>query len=294
MRKALLMAVSCLLVGGLQAQNTDFNPLGREMPLEDMQKQLRIQVEWIEVDHELYTELMTEDDPARPVLYHSNNDGPLRVELTKLTKDGKARILDTMMVMAKSGQRAKAEAIQEYIYPSEYDPPGRYRAKKKAKEAAAAAAQAAAKAKREGKEPPEPDLAPPAEVEDDEEEDDEDTYPVTPAAFETRNVGSTLEVDPVIGADGVTIDLNLNPEIVYLTGQEIYGEYRTDIGDVDLVMPLFYTMRVTTSVTVIAGEHTMVGLASPFDEETGLPDRSRKVMVFIKADLLLAGKPLDE
>ncbi len=35
--------------------------------------------------------------------------------------------------------------------------------------------------------------------------------PSTPTAFETRNLGVTLEVEPMIGPDGYTIDLNLSP-----------------------------------------------------------------------------------
>ena len=41
---------------------------------------------------------------------------------------------------------------------------------------------------------------------------DEDEDIVIPAAFETRNMGTTFEVDPVIGADDFTIDLNFSFE----------------------------------------------------------------------------------
>src|SRR5205807_4954707 len=42
--------------------------------------------------------------------------------------------------------------------------------------------------------------------------------PSTPSNFETRNTGVTLEVEPVVGPDGVTIDLNLVPQVVEFEG----------------------------------------------------------------------------
>ena len=47
--------------------------------------------------------------------------------------------------------------------------------------------------------------------------------PTTPTAFETRNTGVTLEVEPVVGPDGVTIDLNLVPQVVEFEGFINYG-----------------------------------------------------------------------
>src|SRR5207253_3956813 len=47
--------------------------------------------------------------------------------------------------------------------------------------------------------------------------------PTTPTAFETRNTGVTLEVEPVIGPDGITIDLNLVPQVVEFEGFINYG-----------------------------------------------------------------------
>src|SRR6185503_20617892 len=47
--------------------------------------------------------------------------------------------------------------------------------------------------------------------------------PSTPSNFETRNTGVTLEVEPVVGPDGVTIDLNLVPQVVEFEGFINYG-----------------------------------------------------------------------
>src|SRR5207245_10901290 len=47
--------------------------------------------------------------------------------------------------------------------------------------------------------------------------------PTTPQTFETRNIGVTLEVEPVVGPDGITIDLNLVPQVVEFEGFINYG-----------------------------------------------------------------------
>jgi general secretion pathway protein D len=47
--------------------------------------------------------------------------------------------------------------------------------------------------------------------------------PAFPQDFTTRNLGVTLEVEPQIGPDGYTIDLNLSPEVVDFDGFINYG-----------------------------------------------------------------------
>jgi general secretion pathway protein D len=47
--------------------------------------------------------------------------------------------------------------------------------------------------------------------------------PATPSAFEKRDVGVSLEVEPQVGADNYTIDLSLSPEVVEFDGFVNYG-----------------------------------------------------------------------
>ena len=54
--------------------------------------------------------------------------------------------------------------------------------------------------------------------------------PTTPQTFETRNTGVTLEVEPVVGPDGVTIDLNLVPQVVEFEGFINYGSPINAVG----------------------------------------------------------------
>src|SRR5205807_5418347 len=54
--------------------------------------------------------------------------------------------------------------------------------------------------------------------------------PTTPTRFDTRNTGVTLEVEPVVGADGATIDLNLVPQVVEFDGFINYGSPINAVG----------------------------------------------------------------
>lgn len=235
----------------------EFNPLGRDLPIEEMSLQLRIQLEWIEMDHETFTGLLEDEESMKVQGRLSANAGPLRESVRKLVKEKDARMLETALVIARSGQRAKVESITEYIYPTEYDPPGMIAPSGEAKSTAT-----------------------------------KFRYTPNPTAFETRNLGVTLEVDPVLGADNKTIDLNLAPEIVYLVDQETYGEFDSESGEVDIVMPTFYTMKTTTQITLIDGEYTILGAHSPFNEDTMRTDPERKVIIFAKVDIVYAGLEL--
>src|SRR5262249_54240782 len=54
--------------------------------------------------------------------------------------------------------------------------------------------------------------------------------PTTPQEWETRNTGVTLEVEPVVGGDGNTIDLNLVPQVVEFEGFINYGSPINAVG----------------------------------------------------------------
>src|SRR6266498_1645294 len=99
--------------------------------------------------------------------------------------------------------------------------------------------------------------------------------PTTPQTFETRNTGVTLEVEPVVGPDGVTIDLNLVPQVVEFEGFINYGSPIFAVG-VNTVagisvsapvlltsnvinQPVFSTRKVTTNVSVWDGQTVVLG-----------------------------------
>lgn len=100
--------------------------------------------------------------------------------------------------------------------------------------------------------------------------------PTTPTAFDTRNLGVTLEVEPVIGPDNYTIDLNLSPEVVEFEGFVNYGSpingaaadnpiialarpTTFEITPNVINQPIFSTRKVTTSVSIWDGQTVALG-----------------------------------
>jgi general secretion pathway protein D len=100
--------------------------------------------------------------------------------------------------------------------------------------------------------------------------------PTTPQDWETRNTGVTLEVEPVVGGDATTIDLNLVPQVVEFEGFINYGSPINAVGvntiggaistSVPVLLtqnvinqPVFSTRKVTTSVSVWDGQTVVLG-----------------------------------
>ena len=107
-----------------------------------------------------------------------------------------------------------------------------------------------------------------------------------PTAFETRNLGSTLEIEPTIGVDNKTIDLRFIPEMVWHTGNTVWLDGKDAFGNAcKIQMPDMYTLRLSTSLTCITGKYALAGVVSPKDEK-GDTDNSRKVMIFVKCDVM--------
>jgi len=207
-------------------------------------KQIRIYTETIEISAIEYADLMT--TPT-----NSNNHNLLRNKLLELVTKGKAKLVSNQSLIARSGEKATVESIREYIYPTEYEPAETMEPKK--------------------------DFTP-------EQIASFQVLPPTPTAFETRNLGHTLEVEPTLGDDGKTIDLRLSPESTKHVGKHITAEWKTKTAEVNVEMPIFYTLRMNTSVTVIDGQFLLVNSYSP--DKDGQPDHSRKVLQLVRAEIL--------
>ena len=173
-------------------------------------------------------------------------DPQFQVVLRAIQQSKASDLMSAPSVVARSGQLAKLEVIREFIYPTEYDPPE-------------IPDQFGATGNTGG------GLGGGAEV---------SSFPVTPAnptAFETRNVGVTLQATPTIGPDGFTIDLRLEPEVVEFEGFINYGSpiftggvsngqpVQILLTDNRIEMPVFATRRVATDVTIWDGQTVAVG-----------------------------------
>lgn len=172
-------------------------------------------------------------------------DPQFQVMIRALNQKKGVDLLSAPSVLARSGQRAKIEVIREFIYPTEYDPP----------EIPNQVGGGTTLGGGGGGVSSFP------------------VTPATPAAFETRNTGVTLEVDPVIGGDEFTIDLNLSPEVVEFEGFINYGSpinsasidpltgqgTTIQLTENRIEMPIFSTRKVTTQVTIWDGQTVALG-----------------------------------
>ncbi|MDF1740734.1 MAG: hypothetical protein P1U86_16350 [Verrucomicrobiales bacterium] len=209
------------------------------------ERQLHVIVEFIEVEHLDFSDWLLDNRL-------SGDATELRKEVQEWLHDKRGTILETSMITARSGQRAKTESGDEYIYPTEISPPSM-----------------------------------PGTLTLGEEAQLPESSPY-PSAFETRNLGITLEVDPVLGADGTTIDLNLSPEMIKLSGQsEWFSENTPDAMKIS--MPTFHRMKVTTQVTLLDGRYVLAGSCRPMPEEKSKRD-DPMVLLFIRADIGHLGK----
>ncbi len=175
-------------------------------------------------------------------------DPTFQVVIRALNQKKGVDLLSAPRVTTKSGQRAVIEIIREFRYPTEFDPPQipqNFGSTGNINWAGVGGGSPS------GSFP---------------------VTPTTPTAFETRNTGVTLEVEPVIGPDGYTIDLNHVPQVVEFEGFINYGSpiqssstnalgvTVTNIITPNVInQPIFSTRKVTTSVSIFVGQSVVLG-----------------------------------
>lgn len=175
-------------------------------------------------------------------------DPQFQMVLRALSQAKGADLIVRPTIVTRSGQRASVDVIREFPYPTEYDPP---------------------------------------EIPQDfnggnnfggggfGQPQAPSSFPVTPAhptAFEVRNVGTRLEVEPVVGQDNFTVELNLAPEFVQFEGFINYGSpiltngsdalgnlTPVELTDNRILQPVFKTLRENTSVVVWDGATVVIG-----------------------------------
>jgi hypothetical protein len=217
-------------------------------------KQVQVQVEYVEVAHETLTRLLFLAKPA------SADATRLRQQVQDLVAKNEAKVLETQLVVAKPNQKATAEAIHEFIYPTEYEP---YDFLPRT---------TGATPEQVGHPPQKPEVR---------------VLPATPSAWDMRALGSILEVEPNISEEDQIIDLRFVPELTWHTGDTNWTEYKDPLGDVIKVAePDFYTLRLNASIHSKNGHYALAGVLSPKDAK-GETDFTRKVLVFVKCDILI-------
>jgi len=173
------------------------------------------------------------------------NDGEAQMIMRGLSQKKGTDVMTAPSILAMSGEKATIEVIREFIYPTEYEPPEI------------------------------PQSTAPSSNSSDGGGTQGGIFPVTPAtptAFETRNTGVTLEVEPTIGENDYTISLRFIPELVEFEGFINYGSpiqsFATDlvgnpititITENRIEQPVFATRKVETGLTIYDGYTVAVG-----------------------------------
>lgn len=173
-------------------------------------------------------------------------DGQVQMIMRGLAQKKGTDVMTAPSVLARSGEKATIEVIREFIYPTEYEPP------ELPNSVGTGGGLGGGGGLSGGSIFP--------------------VTPATPTAFETRNTGVTLEIEPVIGENNYTIDLRFAPELVEFEGFINYGSpiqspasdalgnpIQITITENRIEMPVFSTRRVTTALTIYDGYTVAVG-----------------------------------
>ena len=219
---------------------------------QDAPKQIRVSVQWIEVPHPVLTELSGGEKKSGAVMHDA---------VLAHVKEGKAKIVETSIVVCRSGQRAKVESIREEIYPVEYEPPS---------------------------------LTPyiPPSPEQLASKQRNSVFPANRDlinTFATRNIGVTMEVEPTIGNNDSIIELRFVPEIVSLGPYVTWMEHKDQWGDASFRMPVFESWRANASLTVANGKFELATVISPKSTQP-TPAVMKKILLFVRADVITAGR----
>jgi general secretion pathway protein D len=171
------------------------------------------------------------------------SDGQVQVIMRGLAQKKGTDLMTAPSVTARSGQKATIEVIREFIYPTEYEPPELPQGGGNQGILGGGGGGGG-------------NIATPA----------------TPTAFETKNTGVTLEIEPTIGENDFVIDLRFLPEIVEFEGFINYGSpilspstdifgnaVNSVITENRIEMPVFSKRSVNTSLTIYDGYTVAVG-----------------------------------
>ena len=233
-----LLALTLALSGGCAAH-------------ECLVKQIRVSVQWIEVPHPVLTELTGGEKKSGSALHDA---------VRAYVKEGKAKIVETNIVVCRSGQKATIESIREEIYPVEYEPPSIPNSVSDSPEVAALMTFK---------------LVNPANR----------NFP----SFATRNPGVTMEDEATIGHNDSIIELRFVPGIVSLGPYVTWMKHKDQWGDASFKMPVFESWLANASLTVANGKFELATVISPKSTQPA-PAVLNKILIFVRADIISAGR----
>ena len=206
------------------------------------------------------TPMASSTSPAQFALRGVFTDPQVDLIVRNLSQSKGADVTAVPSVVAKSGQKASVRVVREFPYPTEYDPPqipqsvGTY---------------TIGNTRYNTGNPSAP------------------ITPATPTAFEKKEVGVTLDVEPNISSDGKSVEIALTPSMVDFEGFIDYGSditqsvYNTGLAAItqgnlllfffgnifvgnytqpnDILQPIFKKVSSTTAVKIYDGATVVIG-----------------------------------
>jgi general secretion pathway protein D len=188
--------------------------------------------------------------PAVMTLAGIFTDPQFQLAIRALNQKKGVDLLSAPRVTTRSGQKATIEITRDFRYPTEFDPP------QIPQQVGTQGGGVSIGGVGGGSSQPQ----------------NFPVTPTTPTSFETQKVGVTLEVEPTIGPDGYTIDMQLTPQVVEFEGFINYGSpiQTTSLNAlgqpvVNIVtpnvinQPIFSRRTVTTNVSIYDGSTVVLG-----------------------------------
>jgi hypothetical protein len=189
-----------------------------------------------------------------------------------------AKLESLTSIRTLSGQKATAESILELMYPTEFEPA------ELPNTVGVSISPEKPGANPDGSQPPAPPAVPntgaleravtPSSLEG-------LRTPATGTAFETRNVGRTIEVEPTLKPSGI-IELRFSCDHVVHVGTSKYGQ-----GVSEVTMPEFETRRLTNAFELTAGKPAMIGTVNRTPESKVDADSANRIwFAFVTVDFV--------
>lgn len=162
-------------------------------------------------------------------------DGKLdAATLKELWRQGMGRMIGTTFVITKAGQEAVTKSVTEYIYPTQFTACSQTPSNGEIRAENASAV-------------------------------------VEPGGFQTREVGTILQVVPEISSDGELISLTMNPQAVRTPQWRDYAVPAGHGSDARLIgsmaQPFFPVQSISTSLTIRNGATILAGGATDAGHE---------------------------
>ena len=174
--------------------------------------------------------------------------GDVQMMIRAIDQEKGFDVISTPATVTRSGQRSSIKVVREFIYPTEYEPPEL---------------------------PTSVDSFASAGFGFGSGSTGFPVTPATPTAFETRETGMVLEVEPVVDANRQFIDVTLNPVLTEFDGFVNYGspilapqstgplgrggQDSVEITANRILMPVFSVNRANTAVTIADGATIVIG-----------------------------------